>query len=224
MNICSFVFFFMYRLKRTLDNCCYTRRVSTSKFPPRLGCTYFVVDKPENNNSDVVDITEDNNSLEREEIDLMSMIKQNIYEEKLRHQEYVNELKHHIEFLKGEIVTKNEIISLLITKISNPLLHEYHIETIPPVPNVINKSKSHLTQNNYPPVKTINHTTNVTGNKTESASIDMNIDKNVTVEIIGDSILNGLVDRGLSKNGNIKTRKYPGCTTRDLKHPRYTYN
>ena len=38
------------------------------------------------------------------------------------------------------------------------------------------------------------------------------------MEIIGDSILNGLVDRGLSKNGNIKTRKYPGCTTRDLKH------
>ena len=115
-------------------------------------------------------------------------------------------------------MTKNEIISLLITKISNPLPHEYHIETIPPVPNVINKSRSHLTQNNYLPVKTINHTTNVTGNKTESASMDMNVDKNVTVEIIGDSILNGLVDRGLSKNGNIKTRKYPGCTTRDLKH------
>ena len=56
-------------------------------------------------------------------------------------------------------------------------------------------------------MKTINHTTNVTGNKTESASIDMNIDQNVTVEIIGDSILNGLVDR-----------IYLGCTTRDLKH------
>ena len=40
--------------------------------------SYFVVDKPENNNSDVVDITEDNTSLEGEEIDLMSMIKQNI--------------------------------------------------------------------------------------------------------------------------------------------------
>ena len=38
------------------------------------------------------------------------MIKQNIDEEKVRHQEYVNELKHHIELLKGEIVTKNEII------------------------------------------------------------------------------------------------------------------
>ena len=115
-------------------------------------------------------------------------------------------------------MTKNEIISSLITKISNPLPHEYHIETILPVPNVINKSKSHLTQNNYPPVKTINHPTNDTCNKTESASVDMNIDKNVTVEIIGDSILNGLVDRGLSKNGNIKTRKHSGCTTRDLKH------
>ena len=142
----------MEEFKNVFDNL-YDKKI-IDKYEDRD--SYFVVDKPENNNSDVVDITEDNNSLEREEIDLMSMIKQNIYEEKVRHEEYVNELKHHIELLKGEIVTKNEIISLLITKISNPLPHEYHIETIPPVPNVINKSKSHLTQNNYPPVKTIN--------------------------------------------------------------------
>ena len=41
----------------------------------------------------------------------------------------------------------------------------------------------------------------------------------LNVEIIGDSILNGLVDKGLSKNGNsVKVRKYPGSTSRDLKH------
>ena len=63
--------------------------------------------------------------------------------------------------------------------------------------------------------ETANHTTNSTGNKNELKNVN---DNNFKVEIIGDSILNGLVDKGLSKNGNIKTRKYPGCTTSDMKH------
>ena len=45
-----------------------------------------------------------------------------------------------------------------------------------------------------------------------------NADKK-NVEIIGDSILNGLVEKGLSKDGNsVKVRNYPGSTSRDLKH------
>ena len=43
-----------------------------------------------------------------------------------------------------------------------------------------------------------------------------NKNKNKKVEIIGDSLLNGLNDRGLSKNGNVKTRKYPGASTSDM--------
>ena len=39
-----------------------------------------------------------------------------------------------------------------------------------------------------------------------------------TAEIIGDSLLNGLIDDKLSRNKSIKTRKYGGCTTNDLKH------
>ena len=35
--------------------------------------------------------------------------------------------------------------------------------------------------------------------------------------IIGDSLLNGIVDDKLSKNNRIKTVKHPGCTTNDLK-------
>ena len=53
---------------------------------------------------------------------------------------------------------------------------------------------------------------------------DNHLDKeahiNVTnkVEIIGDSLLNDLIDDKLSRNNSIKTRKYSGCTTNDLKH------
>ena len=48
-------------------------------------------------------------------------------EDKLQHEgnfyreAYINELKHQIDFLKEELVKKNNIISSLISKISNPL-------------------------------------------------------------------------------------------------------
>ena len=54
--------------------------------------------------------------------------------------------------------------------------------------------------------------------------MDINIDKNVTVEIIGDSILNGLVDRGLSKMEILKRENTLDAQHVILKTPRYTYN
>ena len=47
---------------------------------------------------------------------------------------------------------------------------------------------------------------------------EQHISVNNKVEIIGDSLLNGLVDDKLSRYNSIKTRKYSGCTTNDLKH------
>ena len=38
------------------------------------------------------------------------------------------------------------------------------------------------------------------------------------VEIIGDSLLNGIVEKKLSKEGNVKVRKFPGCSSDDLLH------
>ena len=37
------------------------------------------------------------------------------------------------------------------------------------------------------------------------------------IEIVGDSMINNINDRGMSCGGNVKLRKYPGCTTDDLK-------
>ena len=53
--------------------------------------------------------------------------------------------------------------------------------------------------------------------------------KNNKIEIIGDALLNGLNDRGLSKDGNVLTRKYPVSSTGDMIHhvipgnPRLSY-
>ena len=37
------------------------------------------------------------------------------------------------------------------------------------------------------------------------------------VEIVGDSMINNINDGGISRGGNVKLRKYPRCTTDDLK-------
>ena len=62
-----------------------------------------------------------------DEADLIKMNKINIYEENVHQQDYINELKSPIGFLKGEVAHKN-IIPSLITKIIPPLSH---IETMP---------------------------------------------------------------------------------------------
>ena len=42
--------------------------------------------------------------------------------------------------------------------------------------------------------------------------------RNNKVEIIGDSMFNGLIDDKLSKHNTIKTVKHPGWTSNDLRH------
>ena len=68
-------------------------------------------------------------------------------------------------------MTKNQIISSLITKISNSLPHDNHIVTMPSVSKVINKSTTHCKSKLS---LRENYSTN-DSNKKESASI--HIDK-----------------------------------------------
>ena len=49
----------------------------------------------------------------------------------------------------------------------------------------------------------------------KEAEVLDNKNKNNKIEITGDSLLNDLNDRGLSKDGNVKTRKYPGSSSGD---------
>ena len=137
-------------------------------------------------------------------------------ENKFYQQDYVNELKSQIEFLKGEITHKNNIIFSLISKISNPITQ---IETMPYVNSqAVNNSKRYQAEDKYSPetkeVSPIQNTNDVLNKKVSNN----NIDNTLKVEIIGDSLLNGLIDKGLSKAGNIKTRKYSGSTSSDIKH------
>ena len=93
------------------------------------------------------------------------------------------------EFLKTELTSKNEVIKLIINERKT-------IEDIP-----LHATKSHEVNRRVVPnnSKTLQHDTPVNKNK------------NNKKEIIGDSLLNGLTDRGLSKNGNVKTRKISRC-------------
>lgn len=141
---------------------------------------------------------------EEEEINI---IKRYYYEEKYRQDCYIEELKIHIGFLKGEILHKNDTISSLISKIGNPIENRSHVD-------IKGKQDTEFISNSQEEKK---KNLDQQKPKITSKSNPDKIKKNV--EIIGDSILNGLVDKGLSKDGNtVRVRKYPGSTSRDLKH------
>ena len=98
------------------------------------------------------------------------------------------------EFLKTELTSKNEVIKLIINE----------RETIEDIP--LHPTKSH----------DVNRCVVSNNSKTHQHNTPVNKNKNNKIEIIGDSLLNGLNDCGLSKNGIIKTRKYPGASTNDM--------
>lgn len=57
--------------------------------------------------------------------DLINMIKQKIVEEKLLQKDYIKTLRSRVEFLKGELAHKNNVISTLIIHIGKPIDKSY---------------------------------------------------------------------------------------------------
>ena len=137
---------------------------------------------------DYESLTEEKSNLEHENNLLTSQLK-HAHEENSR-------MKKDISFFKNEISCKNEIIKVVIEKIT-----PYHEENV----NQKQSRKKHDRDISIPKQTT----------ETENKKNKQNTLK---VEIIGDSMLNGLNDKGLCKNGNVITRKYPGCSTKDLIH------
>lgn len=139
--------------------------------------------------------------------------------EKYHQHSYINELKSQIDFLKGEIFHKNNIISSLISKISNPS-KDLETETRPRN-NVVDKREYQQQQQCKQNIVHVLESSEEYKNQINCNKTNISNDKpdKMNIEIIGDSILNGLVDKGLSKDGNsVMVRKYPGSTSRDLKH------
>ena len=148
----------------------------------------------------------------------------------------VTSLYSTIEFLKNEIHIKNDIISKLLDR----SIHCTHNDTSN---NVNNNNADDSTSNDNHHTINSGHgviTQNPNGNRIDERNItsrtkqrqdriynksdadtDIFVEENVenlkSVTIIGDSTLNNINPRGISKNGNVKISVHPGATSVDMK-------
>ena len=177
--------------------------------------------------------------------ELIDMIRSDIFDEKEKMDLYVKELKEQIKFLKGEILFKNNMMFSLVSKISDKPVVETMPSLLNLDKKLCsNKTTSNIPIGNIDDIITVNedNSQKVSSQKNnnelkakkrvndcDKRENKDNMDKHTKdkeisvngsnkVEIIGDSLLNGLIDDKLSRNNSIKTRKYSGCTTNDLKH------
>ena len=148
------------------------------------------------------------------EVSLIDMIKENMLQERLRDQEFIHFLKDQIKFYQSELHEKNKIIGALINKHAIAEV----VETSPEKCIVLPPQK---------PIqyyqKNVNeHDTNKMNIKSHTKHAEIIQENNdqfthPKIEIIGDSHLNPLKAKGLSKHNNVVVRNHPGANSEDIK-------
>ena len=152
------------------------------------------------------------------EVSLVDMIKENMLREKLQDQEQITFLKDQIKFYQSELQEKNKIITSVLTK----LYGNENIETSLENRKLLKTEKlTRGDKNNVNELADINDKAISkklsTKDKLTPQQPNNEGNKILKIEIIGDSHLNALNPKGLSKHNNIIVRNHPGSTTEDLK-------
>ena len=124
--------------------------------------------------------------------------------------DYIKFLKEEINFLQAELKHKNEIISYLLPR----SIKENKIETRSISPDKENIATSRKSSEDANKVKNVKADGNQPSKHENNRKVTKDYPK---IEVIGDSLLNGIEESKLSSKGNIKVRNYPGATTEDLK-------
>lgn len=162
------------------------------------------------------------NKSNKDEEDLLAMLKNMMLQEKCRDREYMDFLKSEIQFLKEELTRKSDIITSLLSK----FVSEKEVETITQM-TLQNSLKSQ--SNESANEKIIGYNKSANDNKPAS-NLPNDLNKNndeheneleckllPNIEIIGDSHLNAINEKGLSRQGNVIVRNHSGATTKDIK-------
>lgn len=134
------------------------------------------------------------------------------------HRDLILHMQKEIEFLRGELSLKNQIIQNITKFSQKPLLRDEQVFSHTENTNIFKKNEKNredpiidrekLSQkgdknNKTPDNKNKNNNTNVIDRK--------------NVFIVGDSLLNGINENGMKKlNHNVKVRNHPGATTEDI--------
>ena len=170
-----------------------------------------------------------------EERDLIDMIKCSMLEEKLKDREIINLLKDELNFLKTEIIAKNNIITDLMHSVK---LNISTVETRCCM-HSNRRDECNITASNNERLKNDHHSGGLNSNISQTELNDKEHSKNTkdvtrkdysddvddatrkhslpNIEVIGDSDLSAINPKGLSNKNNVVVRNHPGSTTEDIK-------
>ena len=143
----------------------------------------------------------------------------------------VDALLQRIKSLENQLDQKQTIIELLINKTNNINNAAHVAETMPE-----NVNLKHKTDNSTPLVHNISRDVITVDNKKDNTHLKQNQSRNIinnkssnarstvdtrttvkkSVVIIGDSIINGIEPKGLSKGNSVKVTAHPGASSRDI--------
>ena len=125
-------------------------------------------------------------------------------------------MQKEIEFLRGELSLKNQIIQNIAKFSQKPLLHDEQVFSHTENTNIFKKNE----KNREDPIID-REKLSQKGDKNNKTPDNKNNNTNVidrkNVFIVGDSLLNGINENGMKKlNHNVKVRNHPGATTEDI--------
>ena len=142
------------------------------------------------------------------------MIKENMLQEKLRDKEYIEFLKEQIRFYQDELLQKNSIITLLNQNVNENLVEtRFNSKTSIDGKLFMKGNANDARRNSNDRLIDTSHKT--INNSVNDAVHEKN--KIPNIEIIGDSHLNAINPKGLSKHNNVIVQNHPGSNTEDLK-------
>ena len=132
------------------------------------------------------------------------------------HRDLILHMQKEIEFLRGELSLKNQIIQNIAKFSQKPLLHDEQVFSHTENTNIFKKNE----KNREDPIID-REKLSQKGDKNNKTPDNKNNNTNVidrkNVFIVGDSLLNGINENGMKKlNHNVKVRNHPGATTEDI--------
>ena len=162
-------------------------------------------------------------------VPLYKMLRDVMTHDRVRDKTYTNLLSEQIDLLKNEIQHKNVVINSLLSNYEKLLNHVNNQTTVCKCKHEnICSTQSHASQT----IITEDQISGVTEQtfKVNERNITFRKRKSITeleskndipkpkVVLIGDSVLNNIHPRGLSKDSDVKVYSHPGATSDDIKH------
>ena len=150
--------------------------------------------------------------------DLSNLKMQTEYQAKL-----IENYQKEVDFLKGELLNRNEIISIMFQENRNKEPTKENIDNkLTSYKNINGSTKKslskHVANGERSSSVDIGSLRKPDGNKPKTPQSNNKHQNDIPkIEVIGDSLLNGIDESRLSSKGNVKVRNYPGATTEDLK-------